>query len=375
MNLIKKLVIICTIIFVIIVTGLLIFLGANKKDKIIMVNFNTNGGSLINSQVVNRNGMVNKPKDPTKEGYEFIEWTLNNEVFNFTEKVKKEITLNARWKKSTEKYFNVEFNTSGGNVIQTQTIKENEKALRPTNPIKNGYTFKGWYIDNIEYDFNIAVTKNIKLEAKWVKNPVVNNNIYKVSFVLDNQIINEQDIKHGNTVIAPTNPIKENYEFIGWMANDQLFNLNTKITKNLVLTAVFQAPVDTSLVCYTYDSFNTFRPVQISHVQVGDKITCEVKFEAYQTHKIKEAQYELYFGNGLELINKADITNAQINGRAYKYTLNSASNRTNIGIFTFEVKNTYHVSNLFIRLDNIKYVNQKNELITKSPYIINLQSK
>jgi len=349
---------------------------SNKTGKQFVVRFNTNGGSIINSQVVEKGGEVNRPDDPYKEGYEFIEWTLNNEVFDFDKKITKDITLNAHWRKNNEKYFTVEFNTNGGSIIGTQTVKQHDTVLQPTNPVKSGYTFNGWYLNNQKYDFNLLVTSNLVLEARWTKNYVVNNTNYKVSFVLENgTIINEQTVRHGNTVVAPANPIKENYEFVGWMTDNNIFNLNTKVTKNLVLRAVFQAPVNVNLACYTAESFNSFRPVQISHVQRGEQITCEVSYEAYQTHKIKEAEYELYFGNALELLNHTDVSNAQINGRAYKFIMNSPSNKTNIGAFTFIINDTYNHANLFIRLDNIKLINEKEELITKNPITINFQAK
>ena len=35
-----------------------------------------------------------------------------------------------------------------------------------------GYTFLGWYLGNDLYDFNVPVTGDITLVAKWSKNPV-----------------------------------------------------------------------------------------------------------------------------------------------------------------------------------------------------------
>lgn len=38
---------------------------------------------------------------------------------------------------------------------------------KPEDPEKDGYTFIGWYIDDIEYDFNQKVTADLTLIAKW----------------------------------------------------------------------------------------------------------------------------------------------------------------------------------------------------------------
>ena len=66
--------------------------------------------------------------------------------------------------------FTVKFDSNGGTIVENQTITKGEKATRPSDPIKEGYTFDGWYLDlndASEYDFNSEVTKDITLEAKW----------------------------------------------------------------------------------------------------------------------------------------------------------------------------------------------------------------
>ena len=64
------------------------------------INFDTNGGSSIDSIVVKENDAIIKPNDPTKEGYEFNGWYLNDTEFNFATKVTEDITLMAKWKKT-----------------------------------------------------------------------------------------------------------------------------------------------------------------------------------------------------------------------------------------------------------------------------------
>ena len=74
--------------------------------------------------------------------------------------------------KSTESQYTVKFNTNGGNDIASQTVTKNSKVNEPTAPIKDGYTFDGWYTDSgftTEYDFSSGVTKDITLYAKWTE--------------------------------------------------------------------------------------------------------------------------------------------------------------------------------------------------------------
>ena len=53
----------------------------------------------------------------------------------------------------------------------TQTTTDGERAIRPTDPTKDGYLFDGWFIGDtpVAYDFNQPVTGNLTLTARWTK--------------------------------------------------------------------------------------------------------------------------------------------------------------------------------------------------------------
>lgn len=69
----------------------------------------------------------------------------------------------------------VSFDTDGGTSLEKQTVRENEKATKPSNPTKKGYVFDNWYLDDKKYDFNSNVTKDITLKAKWKKESTTTN--------------------------------------------------------------------------------------------------------------------------------------------------------------------------------------------------------
>ena len=58
----------------------------------------------------------------------------------------------------------------------SQRVKEGKAATEPsTKPRCKGYTFAGWYTDAVctkAYDFSVAVTADMTLYAKWIKNAV-----------------------------------------------------------------------------------------------------------------------------------------------------------------------------------------------------------
>ena len=64
-------------------------------------------------------------------------------------------------------FYYVVFDSNGGSSVETVRVKMNETVEKPINPIKEGYEFKYWTLDDNEYDFNSKVKSDIKLEAEW----------------------------------------------------------------------------------------------------------------------------------------------------------------------------------------------------------------
>ena len=69
------------------------------------VKFESNGGSAVSPQTVNRNNKATKPTDPTYEGHKFEGWYTDKELttlYDFNTPVTKNITLYAKWSEVTE---------------------------------------------------------------------------------------------------------------------------------------------------------------------------------------------------------------------------------------------------------------------------------
>ncbi len=70
--------------------------GKGKNDTV-TVSFDTDGGSDIEVQVINKGAAVVKPDTPKKTGYIFDKWTLNGAEYEFGTAVNEDITLKAVW--------------------------------------------------------------------------------------------------------------------------------------------------------------------------------------------------------------------------------------------------------------------------------------
>ena len=134
------------------------------------VTFNSDGGSSVASQQVEKNGLVLKPEDPVKEGCVFIGWYNGNRPWNFeTATVTGDIVLTARWNwLSTSDTCTVTFYSDGGSDVAPQQVIMGQYAVKPEDPTKPGYTFEGWYLGSTMWVFaNTPVTQDIMLTAKW----------------------------------------------------------------------------------------------------------------------------------------------------------------------------------------------------------------
>lgn len=138
------------------------------------INFDTDGGSSIDSVVVRENEIVEKPEEPTKEGYTFVRWELDEEEYDFKEPVTEEITLKAIWKKVNSNNATKEENTNSEKNNNTTSSKIN---------LNNNISITEYHVDsgNMDCFYYMFVTnlKEVFPEAKITK---INNNPSEVSF-------------------------------------------------------------------------------------------------------------------------------------------------------------------------------------------------
>lgn len=135
--------------------------------------------------------------------------------------------------------YTVKFDSNGGSKIEDQIIVDGNNAIKPKDPIKEGYIFDGWYMDSEfkeTFDFKMGITKNVTLYAKWT-----NKITYTVTFDSNGgNKIQEQIIEDGNCAIIPDNPIRNGYIFDGWYTGkeqNEKFNFESIILENITLYA------------------------------------------------------------------------------------------------------------------------------------------
>ena len=97
------------------------------------VDFETNGGSLVESIVVSDGEVVSKPEDPIRENYTFVGWVLDNEDYDFSQVVSSDIVLTASWAPIIyeEDFFDTKFYYSQCKDVQWNVSQTNINVSGP----------------------------------------------------------------------------------------------------------------------------------------------------------------------------------------------------------------------------------------------------
>lgn len=86
------------------------------------ITFDTDGGTEIQSLTIKKDEKISKPDNPTKTGYKFIEWQVNNKTFDFDTLVNEDIVLKAKWEKVNQNNDNQIINTNKRLIITITLI-------------------------------------------------------------------------------------------------------------------------------------------------------------------------------------------------------------------------------------------------------------
>ena len=148
--------------------------------------FTADGTTFAPTQTIDRGGKFTEPAKPPKENHTFAGWYNGDDEFKFdddTTNAPNVLNLVAKW--DINKY-TVQFVSDYGS-FEDQTIEYGEtiKTDKLTIPTVEGYTFDGWYADNIHYttkfDFSTPITSDTKVYAKWEKNAPVLPDTYALN--------------------------------------------------------------------------------------------------------------------------------------------------------------------------------------------------
>ena len=144
---------------------------SSEIEEFITISFNTGEeGSVINDIIIERGETINLPV-AEREGYSFLGWTLTDdeleEVIVSPFKPESSLVLYAKW---IVNQYSISFEANGGSSIEPIVQDYLTTIVLPENPVREGYSFSGWYLDallNTPFDLLTMPSRNITLYAKW----------------------------------------------------------------------------------------------------------------------------------------------------------------------------------------------------------------
>ena len=161
-------------------------------------------GGTYAEQIVQAGEKAIEPDVPSRQGYQFTDWYLDDTKYDFDTAVTGNMTLTAKW---TANSYTITFDTDGGSAVAPIAQDYGTAINAPAAPTKTGYTFMGW-----EPELPATMPAgDMTLTAQW------RINRYTVTFDTDggSEVASiTQD--YGTAITAPADPTREGYTFMGW---------------------------------------------------------------------------------------------------------------------------------------------------------------
>ncbi len=173
------------------------------------------GGSISGAspQTVSHGGSSTAVTAVPGTGYHFSQWSDGSSANPRTDtNVTAGISVIAQF---AINQYTVSFNSQGGSAVGAQTVDHGDLVAEPSDPVRTGYTFGGWYHEAgcvTSWIFMLdAVTGATTLFAGWI--PIAQT----VTF--DSQggsAVNPQTVNYDSLVSEPSAPARTGYTFAGW---------------------------------------------------------------------------------------------------------------------------------------------------------------
>ena len=211
------------------------------------VTLDAKGGTINSGNVTTYtfNTGASLPTDVAKTGHDFLGWFTSESAQYPVDAIARsdfgDKSFVAKWSASE---YSVTLVTNGGSVRSgnVASYSYGVGATLPTNVVRSGYEFAGWYADSAfsgdpVQSISSDATGDKTFYAKWLQ-------IFTVTFRDRNGVVlKTEEVREGGSATAPDAPEVEGYTFAGWSSS--FANVTSNVTadatyEQIRLTVVFK---------------------------------------------------------------------------------------------------------------------------------------
>ncbi len=300
------------------------------------VTFEMDNGSENILKKVKYNETVEKPKTPTKKGYNFIGWYVGDHTYSFDDKITKDITISAKWSKNTMANYTVEtylmdLDGEYGDAYKTKTYKGKIGSTITPEP----ESYKGFTTPEEK-------SKEIKEDGSTTIRYYYERNQYQVSVVGDQGIAETigSGIYYYGSKITIRASLKDGYAFNNWSNKNDKIEFTYKVENEDV-----ELKATTNLIHYSISYVGIYNGIEDT-IKTNNPKTYTVEDEViFEDLNVEGYTFKNYTWNDkvIEKIAKGTTGNLQIKAN-FDVNTYTVTFETELGQFTKEEERTLEVN-------------------------------
>ncbi len=259
--------------------------------------YNANGGSNAPASQTGNGEMTLSSSEPVKEGWIFKGWSETDTATSASYQPSgsynliSDAVLYAVWEEViVPAEYKLTYNANGGSNAPASRTGNGEITLSSSEPVREGYTFKGWSESDTATSASYQPSGSYNLTSDAILYAVWEKVIAPVEYTLTYNANGGSNAPAGQTgngqiTLSSTMPVRDGYIFKGWALSagavaaayqpSAVFTLS----ENTVLYAVWGQNVAVSIRNYTESRTEDYKATITFHaVTSGDTDGCTVKW-------------------------------------------------------------------------------------------------
>lgn len=198
---------------IVVIGGIILYNTNSSKQNLCIIQFESNGGTLIEDKQIFCGNTISEPDNPSKEGFIFKGWFIDDIQFDFDSVINENTIIKAKWESDNSKeIITISFDSDGGSSFENIQLVKGSYLTLSTEPVKKGYKFIGWYLNNNIFDYNFPINEDINLIARWEKLKIDSDIKVDSNNSIDKSNEKENNNDNTNNNIEQSNEKEDNYD-------------------------------------------------------------------------------------------------------------------------------------------------------------------